>query len=171
MGQVFQKSKAHLGPKPYLLAEYDVVGYNYRMTDLQGALGLVQLKKLDAFIAERAHWAAYYKNELASLSWLQTPTTPTGYTHGWQSYVTLVDERTAPLKRNQLMEVLQTAGISTRPDTHAVHMLGAYAKPYGLQPGDFPNAYAANEYSMSLPLHNRMTKEDYEYIVAVLKSF
>ncbi len=170
-GASISEEQRHLGPKPYLLAEYDVVGYNYRMTDLQGALGLVQLKKLDAFIAERANWAAYYNNELQSIPWLQTPTVPIGYTHGWQSYVTLIDERIAPLKRNDLMEALQEAGISTRPGTHAVHMLGAYAKPFGIQPSDFPNAYAANEYSMSLPLHNRIAKEDYEYIVAVLKSF
>ena len=68
------------------------------------------------------------------------------------------------------MEALQQKGISTRPGTHAIHMLGAYAKKYALEPGDFPNAYAANEYSMSLPLHNKMVQEDYEYVVAALKS-
>ena len=149
----------------------NIIGYNYRMTDLQGALGEVQLKKLDAFIEERNEWADYYTGQLKDISWLHTPAVPDGYKHGWQSYVTMIDENKSPLKRNELMEALQQQGISIRPGTHAVHMLGVYAKQFDLKPSDFPNAYAANEYSMSLPLHNRMSKEDYEYVVAVLKSF
>ena len=170
-GASISEEQRHLGAKPYLLADYNIIGYNYRMTDLQGALGEVQLKKLDAFIEERNEWAAYYTDQLKDISWLRTPVVPEGYKHGWQSYVTIIDENRSPLKRNELMEALQQQGISTRPGTHAVHMLGAYAKQFDLKPSDFPNAYAANEYSMSLPLHNRMSKEDYEYVVAVLKSF
>ena len=74
------------------------------------------------------------------------------------------------MKRNDLMELLQQKGISTRPGTHAVHMLGFYAKTFNIKPSDYPGAYAANEYSMSIPLHNKMVKEDYEYIVNVLKA-
>ena len=68
------------------------------------------------------------------------------------------------------MENLQQKGISTRPGTHAVHMLGYYANTFGIKPLDYPGAYAANEYSISIPLHNRMVKEDFEYVVAALKS-
>ncbi len=170
-GASISEEQRHHGAKPYLLADYNIIGYNYRMTDLQGALGEVQLKKLDAFIEERNEWADYYTGQLKDISWLHTPAVPDGYKHGWQSYVTMIDENKSPLKRNELMEALQQQGISTRPGTHAVHMLGVYAKQFDLKPSDFPNAYAANEYSMSLPLHNRMSKEDYEYVVAVLKSF
>ena len=170
-GASISEEQRHLGAKPYLLADYNIIGYNYRMTDLQGVLGEVQLKKLDAFIEERNEWAAYYTDQLKDISWLRTPVVPEGYKHGWQSYVTIIDENRSPLKRNELMEALQQQGISTRPGTHAVHMLGVYAKQFDLKPTDFPNAFAANEYSMSLPLHNRMSKEDYEYVVAVLKSF
>lgn len=170
-GASISEEQRHNGAKPYLLADYNIIGYNYRMTDLQGAIGEVQLKKLDAFIDERNEWAAFYNEQLKDISWLHMPGVPTGYKHGWQSYVTIIDENKSPLKRNELMEALQQQGISTRPGTHAVHMLGVYAKQFNLQPSDFPNAYAANEYSMSLPLHNRMSKEDYEYVVAAIKSF
>lgn len=170
-GASISEEQRHNGPKPYLLADYNIIGYNYRMTDLQGAIGEVQLKKLDAFINERNQWAAFYTEQLKGITWLHTPQTPVGYKHGWQSYVTLIDENKSPLKRNELMDALLQQGIHTRPGTHAVHMLGAYAKQFNLQPANFPNAYAANEYSMSLPLHNRMVKEDYEYVVAALKSF
>jgi dTDP-4-amino-4,6-dideoxygalactose transaminase len=140
------------------------------MTDLQGALGVVQLKKLDKFIDERELWANYYHQQLSNISWLRTPQYPANFKHGWQSYVLFVDETKSPIKRNDLMEYLQQKGISTRPGTHAVHMLGFYKNTFNIQPMDYPGAYAANEYSMSIPLHNMMTKEDYEYVVRILTS-
>jgi perosamine synthetase len=168
-GSVSEEQRHH-GAKPYLLAAYDIVGYNYRMTDLQGAVGFVQLKKLDGFIEERNKWASYYTKELAGIEWLRTPEVPEGYRHGWQSYVTFVDEAKAPMSRNEMMEVLQQKGIATRPGTHAVHMLGAYAGRYGLKPQDFPGAFAADQYSMAIPLHNKMVQEDYDYVIQALKS-
>ena len=167
-GASISEEQRHHGPKPYILAAYDIVGYNYRMTDIQGALGTVQLKKLDKFIDERTQWAAYYADKLKSISWLRTPVTPEGYKHGWQSYVTFIDEKTSPVKRNDIMEVLQQKGIATRPGTHAVHMLGAYANRYGIKPGDFPGAFIADQQSMSIPLHNRMVQEDFDYVIAAL---
>jgi dTDP-4-amino-4,6-dideoxygalactose transaminase len=146
------------------------MGFNYRMTDLQGAVGIVQIKKLDMFIDERQKWANYYDEQFKNIGWLRTPTVAKGYKHGWQSYVLFIDETKAPMKRNDMMEYLQKKGISTRPGTHAVHMLTYYANKYGIKPQDFPGAYAANEYSMSIPLHNRMVAEDYEYVVEAIKS-
>jgi dTDP-4-amino-4,6-dideoxygalactose transaminase len=142
-----------------------MVGYNYRMTDIQGAVGLVQLKKLNAFIEERNTWAAFYQNALLNLKWLRAPFVPDGYKHGWQSYVTFIDESKSPMKRNDIMEYLQSVGIATRPGTHAVHMLDVYKNHFGIKPSDYPGAFAADQYSMSIPLHNRMSKDDYEYIV------
>jgi dTDP-4-amino-4,6-dideoxygalactose transaminase len=68
------------------------------------------------------------------------------------------------------MKRLQDAGISTRPGTHAVHMLNFYKNLYGIKADDFPNAKHANDFSMAIPLHNRMTGEDYEYVVNIIKS-
>ena len=98
------------------------------------------------------------------------PDVPNGYKHGWQSFVTFVDEDKAPMKRNDMMEILQQKGISTRPGTHAVHMLDVYANMYNIQPQDFPNAFKADQYSMSIPMHNKMVKEDFDYIIAALKA-
>ncbi len=169
-GASLSEEQRHKGPKPYILPDFNMMGFNYRMTDIQGAVGVVQIKKLDKFINERAKWAAYYDQELSSIPWLRKPKfDKNNYKHGWQSYVTFVDPKTSPISRNDLMEFLQQHGISTRPGTHAVHMLGFYANKYNIKPEDFPGAQAANDHSMSIPLHNRMSKEDYEYIVAILK--
>lgn len=168
-GASISEEQRHKGPRPYILPEFDMVGYNYRMTDLQGALGLVQIQKLDTFINERQQWANYYNEQLKDIEWLRTPVYDTKYKHGWQSYVLFIDEAKAPMSRNDMMEYLQQQGVSTRPGTHAVHMLGYYANTFGIQPQDYPGAYAANEYSMSIPLHNKMTADDFEYIVTLLK--
>lgn len=167
-GASISEEQRHHGPKPYILAAFDMIGYNYRMTDIQGAVGVVQLAKLDKFIDEREQWAQYYAEGLKNIPWLKTPVVPAGYKHGWQSYVTQIDESLSPMKRNDIMEILQQKGISTRPGTHAVHMLGVYAKLFSIQPQDFPNAFKADQYSMSIPMHNKMTKEDFDYVIEAL---
>jgi dTDP-4-amino-4,6-dideoxygalactose transaminase len=169
-GASVSEEQRHHGQRPYILPDFNMLGFNYRMTDLQGAVGVVQIKKLDTFIDEREKWAAWYSAQLADIPWLRAPQVGADYKHGWQSFVTFVDESKAPCSRNEIMEKLQEQGISTRPGTHAVHMLNYYADKYGIQPSDYPGAQAANNYSMSIPLHNRMVSEDYEYVVEVLKS-
>jgi dTDP-4-amino-4,6-dideoxygalactose transaminase len=168
-GASVSEEQRHRGARPYLLPDFDVLGFNYRMTDLQGALGLVQLGKLDRFIAERQRWARYYERELAGIDWLRTPKVPEGYEHCWQSYVLMVDERRAPRPRNEIMEALQARGIATRPGTHAVHLLGYYRETYGARPEDCPRAAECDRSSMSIPLHNRMSADDYAYVVEALR--
>ena len=90
--------------------------------------------------------------------------------HGWQSFVVLVEERKSPCTRNEIMEKLQEKGISTRPGPHAVHMLGYYRNKYKILPKDFPGAQIANDKSISIPIHNKMVKEDFEYIVKCIKN-
>lgn len=168
-GASISEEQRHKGPRPYILPEFDMVGYNYRMTDLQGAVGVVQIQKLDTFIDERSKWAQFYHDQFRDIDWIRTPEYSDRYKHGWQSYVLFIDESKAPKTRNEIMEYLQAEGVSTRPGTHAVHMLGFYSKTFGIKPEDFPGAYAANEYSMSIPLHNKMVEEDYHYVVNLIK--
>jgi dTDP-4-amino-4,6-dideoxygalactose transaminase len=168
-GASISEEQRHRGQRPYLMADFNLLGFNYRMTDLQGAVGLVQLRKLDTFIAERQRRAEYYREQLSDISWLRMPIFPENDIHAWQAYVTYVDPNMAPMPRNDLMESLQSQGISTRPGTHAVHMLGYYRNRLKLAPDDYPGARDCNDHTMAIPLHNRMTEEDFEYIVNALK--
>jgi dTDP-4-amino-4,6-dideoxygalactose transaminase len=68
------------------------------------------------------------------------------------------------------MKELEGRGISTRPGTHAVHLLNYYRSKFDLKPNDLPGAHFCHEYSMAIPLHNKMTAEDYKYVVESLKS-
>jgi dTDP-4-amino-4,6-dideoxygalactose transaminase len=169
-GASISEEQRHHGPRPYLLPEFNLLGYNYRMTDMQGAVGLAQLGKLDRFITERDQWAAYYAQHLGDIPWLRLPQAPSEGRHAWQAYVTWVDPATAPMPRNAIMEQLQRAGIATRPGTHAVHMLGYYRDRFSLHPEDFPAAQGCDRNTMAIPLHNRMQADDYAHVVKVLRS-
>lgn len=163
-GAAVSEEQRHLGPKPYILPEFNLLGFNYRMTDLQGAVGLVQLRKLDRFIAERQASAERYRDGLRQLSWLRMPQFGEGG-HSWQAFVTYVDPESAPMPRNAIMERLQAEGIATRPGTHAVHMLGLYRERLGVEPDEFPGARDCDANTMAIPLHNRMSEDDYEYVI------
>ena len=168
-GASISEEQRHLGPRPYLLPEFNMLGYNYRMTDLQGSVGLVQLSKLDAFIAERRKWAEYYRRELADIEWLRTPFVPDGCGHGYQAFVCYVDEDKAPMSRNEIMEALQAQGIGTRPGTHAVHMQRYYKERFGLRDDDLLVSRDCDRLTMAIPLHNRMTEKDFSYVVRAIK--
>ncbi len=167
-GASISQEPRHERPHPYLLPEFNLLGYNYRMTDLQGAVGLVQLGKLDRFIKERQVWADYYRIELADIEWLRMPVFPESGKHAWQSFVTYVEPEKAGTPRNEIMEKLQSAGIATRPGTHAVHLLGYYRDRFGLRPEDHPGARDCGSNTLAIPLHNRMSAEDYDYVVDIL---
>jgi dTDP-4-amino-4,6-dideoxygalactose transaminase len=168
-GASISEEQRHQGPRPYLLPDFNLLGFNYRMTDLQGAVGLTQLGKLDGFLAERQRWADYYCRELAGLKWLRMPQRPAeGGAHAWQAFVTYVDPATAPMPRNDIMARLQEQGVATRPGTHAPHMLGYYRDRFGTRAEDCPVARDCDANTMAIPLHNRMSLDDYAYVVDAL---
>jgi perosamine synthetase len=179
-GAVMSDLQRHLGARPYLLADHPDAGYNQRMTDLQAALGSTQMDRAADIVAERQRLAARYDQAFGDLDWLQTPANLAGYAHGYQSYPCLFDPDRAKgaaesgdiveIKaineaRNALMDQLQQQGISTRPATHAVHMLSFYQQKYGLKPEDFSNAFAANDCSISLPLFHGMTEIEQDFVI------
>lgn len=176
-GAAISDHQRHLGPRPYLLADHPLAGYNQRMTDFQAALGSAQMDRAEAIIAERKRLAAIYDAAFADLEWLRTPVTPEEYGHGYQSYPCLFQpEEVTPesikrvnAMRNAWMDNLLQNGISTRPATHAVHMLAYYRDKYALAAEDFPNAFAANDCSISLPLFHGMSAAEQDHVIAVVR--
>jgi perosamine synthetase len=172
-GAAMSDLQRHLGARPYLLADHPDAGYNQRMTDIQAALGSAQMDRASEIVLERQRLAAVYDRAFAGLPWLSTPKCPDDYVHGYQSYPCLFQPETITSqsiprineRRNAWMDKLQNVGISTRPATHAVHMLSFYKEKYKLNPQDFPNAYAANDCSISLPLFHGMTAEEQNYVI------
>lgn len=151
-------------PEPYAMPAIDDLGYNYRMTDIQAAIGIVQLTKLDAYIAFRDRWASWYGTQLARFNWLVVPRAPAQGRHAWQSFVVRLTQG-APVSRNELSQRLHEMSIGTRPGTHAVHNLGYYRTKFGSKPQDAPGSLECEQNSLALPLHNRMAPQDFDRIV------
>ena len=110
-----------------LLPSYSIAGFNYRLTDIQGALGLAQMRRLEWLLAERNRCAEYYSMALSAIEWLRLPKYESHQRHAWQSYVALFAPSQPNLanvmqlhdQRNRLMKHLESLGVSTRQGTHA----------------------------------------------------
>lgn len=167
----------HHAKAGFLLAEYNHLGYNYRMTDIQGALGCTQLERADWILGGRRRFAKRYDEMLDDLDWLVPPVVPQDDVHGYQAYVCLFRPEEPSLKnvekfnarRNLLMLRLDELGIATRQGTHAPVTLGYYAQKYGLKPEMFPNAHMADRLTLALPLFPQMTEEEHDHVVMNLK--
>lgn len=162
----------------FLLPEHNEAGYNYRMTDIQGAMGQAQARKLDYIIEEKRKSALLY-NELVgkNLPEFRLPFEPENYFHSYQSYVCMLDYSKLGLDsiksggeyRNRMLQRLEDVGIATRQGTHAVHMLGYYRKRFGYVPEDYVNAYACDHLSITLPLYVGITEDDLVYVVEMIR--
>lgn len=176
-GSTISADARHKG-KGFLLPEFNEAGYNYRMTDIQGAIGLAQAEKIDYIIEEKRKKANRYNALIKDiLPELITPTEPKGYYHTYQSYVCMLNIEKLGIDsiaeggefRNRLLQKLEDICIATRQGTHAVHMLGYYRNRFGYVPEDLPNAYACDHLSITLPLYVQMTDEDQEYVVRKIR--
>lgn len=166
--------------KGFLLPEYNELGYNYRMTDIQGAIGVAQIKKLDSILDIKIKLAKNYDDMLLNeIPELITPYVPEEYFHTYQSYVCILDYKRLGFKniseatkfRNALCEELEVGGIATRQGTHAIHLLGYYKTKNNYLPTDFMNAYICDRVSISLPLYADMSILEQEEIIYKLKNF
>ncbi|MDR2909058.1 MAG: DegT/DnrJ/EryC1/StrS family aminotransferase [Oscillospiraceae bacterium] len=157
-----------------LMPEFNGHGYNFRMTDVQAAMGIAQAARLDSFIAERRKLAEYYSSLLEDIGYLKIPHAPPGYLHTYQSYVCRVDEKAAGglaqahQLRNNVMLALAKRNISTRAGTHALHNTGYYKRLYSLRESDFPAADRCEKLSIALPLFVGMTRAQQELVAKEL---
>lgn len=138
---------------------YDVVeaGFKYNLPDLLAAMGREQLKKAARFLEERKAIAAVYDARLSGLDGLELP--PRGEGHAWHLYALRVRPDRGGPARDALVDGLAERGIGTSVHFIPLHTLRYYADRYGLKPGDFPNAMAMFENSVSLPIWPGMGEE------------
>lgn len=142
------------------------VGYNYRMTDIQAAVGIKQLQKLDFIISERRKVASRYNTEFAAIKGVQTPAEPDGYFTNFQSY-TLFFTPQARLSRNEFMEKMLEKGISTRRGIMTAHRESAYKGVSANVKLPMSESYSDN--SVVLPLFYPMTAEEINTVVSAVK--
>jgi dTDP-4-amino-4,6-dideoxygalactose transaminase len=151
---------------------YDVAvpGFKYNMMDIQAALGLHQLPRLEGFLAERARQAARYDELLSGLPGLILPQRVAyPIRHAWHLYTPLVDIDRLTISRDRFMEELKKRNIGTGLHYTAAHEFSYYADRFGWRPEDFPEAHFVSERIVSLPLFPGLTDADQDDAVAAIR--
>ncbi len=138
------------------------LGYHYRLTDIQAALGQSQMKRLDSFIAHRRALAARYHQLLAGLPLDLPPENPHS---GWHLYVIQLQNSS---RRKDIFEGLRAAQIGVNVHYIPIH-LQPYYRQFGFKPGDFLEAEALYQAAISLPIHPRLSEADQNYICDTLR--
>ena len=148
------------------LESYEEVGYNYRMTDLQAAIGIVQLDKLPQMLERRRDLAARYSERLSKIWWLVVPSETKGTRHNFQSYMARL-RADSPITRDELMQQLLDRGVSSRRGIMAIHR----EAPYRDERWDerLPNTNLVTDHAVVLPLFYEMTEEEQDYVIDCLE--
>ena len=149
---------------------YEIVapGFKYNMTDMAGALGRVQLKRLPAFLARRQQLAQRYLEALQPLPLILPADAPAGDIHSWHLFVLRLNEHTT-LTRDEVIQQLSDAGIGTSVHYVPLHRQPYWRDRYQLTPEMFPEADKAYQRMFSIPLFTAMSDEEQERIIAALQ--
>jgi dTDP-4-amino-4,6-dideoxygalactose transaminase len=149
---------------------YDIqeAGYKYNFTDLQAALGLVQLAKCEAMSRARAEIAARYDRALDRSDAFEIPEAPSDVEHARHLYVILVNPRALRINRDRVIEELKNRGIGTSVHFIPLHLHSLYRERLGYRAGQFPNAEERFERAISLPIYPGMSDGDTERVIESL---
>ncbi|MBI5424884.1 MAG: UDP-4-amino-4,6-dideoxy-N-acetyl-beta-L-altrosamine transaminase [Opitutae bacterium] len=170
---VLPSADAVLGEKGPWFYEMQELGYNYRLTDLQCALGLSQLERLDSFLARRREIVAAYNAAFADLDWLTTPAprvSSDAAIASWHLYTVQIDFAALGRTRTEVMAQLRAAGVGTQVLYVPVHLQPWYRRTYGYGPGKCPQAEAFYARALSLPLFAAMTDADVAHVIAAVQA-
>jgi dTDP-4-amino-4,6-dideoxygalactose transaminase len=153
----------HTADRP-ILEEYRELGFNYRMTDIQASIGLVQIRRLDDLLRIRVAKAERYNRELADIKKLRTPYTPPYATHTYQSYCL---DLQPSVDRDDLMARLLRRGIATRRGVMASHLEKVYRDRLGTV--SLPVTEEKSRSTMLIPLFATMTDDEQSYVIESLR--
>ena len=143
--------------------EMQSLGYNFRLSDIQSALGISQLKKLETFVEERQRIACYYDQAFAGIKQLHTPPRPAaGDRHAYHLYPLLLSPG---IDRQEVFSYLRERKIGVQVHYIPVHLQPYYRKNYGYGPGDFPVAEDFYRREISLPIFPGLKREEQDYVI------
>lgn len=145
------------------------LGYNYRLTDFQSALGISQMKKLDRFVKRRRRIAFMYNDAFRELPGVIVPEEKRGGVSSWHLYVLLIDFEKKNKSRQEVMTCLKKEKILTQVHYIPIHLQPYYQKNFGYREGDFPNAEDYYGKCLSLPLYPALADKDVEYVIRRVK--
>lgn len=132
-------------------------GFNYRLSDINAAIGVVQMGRLDGLLATRGRLANDYTRELARVPGVTAPVTPANRAHTFQSYVVLLDEY---IDRDRIIDEMKAREVETTIGTYAMHLQPYFRSRFGIDDATLPNSTRAHYSALTLPLHAGMTSVD-----------
>jgi len=141
---------------------FEAAGYNYRMSDIQAAVGIAQMRKLDAIIKRKRELAAEYYERLRGFEEVEVPFEPSWGGHIFQSFVVLTDDQ---IDRDAVIRNMKELGIETTLGTYALHCQPFFIKTYDYGLDELPNSYRAFKQSLTLPLYYEMNVRDIDRVV------
>jgi perosamine synthetase len=144
-------------------------GFKYNLTDLAAAIGIEQLKKCDAFHARRRAIADRYDAAFANVPGVVTPQVADRDGHGWHLYVVQIDPAHIPMGRDAFIRELTARNIGVSVHFIPLHVQPYYRDRYGLRPDDYPQALAAYQGLVSLPLYARMSDGDVQDVIEAVQ--
>jgi len=162
-----QLLRSHGGARRENRFVFEAAGFNYRMSDIQAAVGVAQVRKLDRLIAGKRELAAKLAERLKDVEGVRVPRDPPWGGHIYQSYVVLLDDR---IDRDAVIRSMKDQGVETTLGTYALHAQPFFAGRFGHRPGDLPNSYRAFLQSLTLPLYPPMQEADLDRVAAALHS-
>jgi dTDP-4-amino-4,6-dideoxygalactose transaminase len=150
---------------------YEVIsqGYKYNMTDIQAAMGLCQLMKIEKQLEIRKRYAERYASRLGELPEIVTPREQAISRHAWHLYIIQLRTELLKMSRDEFIDAMREANIECSVHYIPLHLFPFYQKKYGYQEGDFPCAESAFRRVVSLPLHPVLTEEDIHIVVDTIK--
>jgi dTDP-4-amino-4,6-dideoxygalactose transaminase len=149
--------------------EVSVPGFKYNLTDLQAALGLHQLARLESMTRQRAELAARYDEGLSDLQEIELPAVRDGIRHAWHLYPIRLRLEQLTIDRAEFIEQVKAEGIGTSVHFIPLHRHPYYRERFGSRPTDFPVADAAYKRLVSLPLYTRMSEQDVDDVVEAVR--
>lgn len=149
--------------------EMRTLGFNYRMTDMQAALGCSQLAKLEFFKKRRREIVAAYNNAFSGMKYLKTPTEPSKISSCFHLYAVQVYFDALGKMRSQVMQELRDKGIGTQVHYIPIHTQPFYKEGFGYKDGEYPIAEKYYEQELSLPLYPGMSDDDVSAVIKAVK--
>jgi dTDP-4-amino-4,6-dideoxygalactose transaminase len=159
--------RSHGGVRTGAWFQYEAAGFNYRLSDVLGAMGVAQMKKLPMLIERKRELASMLSERLSDIPQICLPAEPRWGGHIYQSYVILVDPQ---LDRDKIIAGMKTQNIETTLGTYALHAQPIFQRQFGYQSGQLPNSHAAFTRSITLPLYPQMSEADLDSVSQVLKT-
>jgi dTDP-4-amino-4,6-dideoxygalactose transaminase len=165
LARAFAVLRTHGGVRGELYLSFEEAGFNYRLSDINAAIGVAQMARLSELVRRRRELAAELTTMLAGSPGLRAPSEPEGTEHTYQSYVVLLDDA---IDRDAVIRETRARDVETTLGTYSLHCQPYFQRTFGLREGQCKNGTRAFRQSLTLPLYPQLTRDDLTRVVEVV---